>query len=242
VTALDPARPEPLPAKFRLAHFLLGLVFDRYLTTHVSGREHLPAPGTPTILCANHSSALDVFAVGHALRRPAAFVAKEEATRYPVLGPYLVALGAIPAKRDKQDTDALRRMLAALRAGGVAGLAPEGTRSPDGTLRRFDPGFVWLALRTDALIVPTVVHGAFQLMPKGARMPRRGTMWVRFAPPMSLASEGRRVSRARMTELAETVRQRVLETIVELEEETGVPSPAASLPRAEDDERRNPSC
>lgn len=217
--------PRDGPA-YRLAFALLRVVFEGYFTTHVSGREHVPPAGEPTLLVANHTSGIDVFLAGHALHRPASFLAKVEATRFPLFGRYLLALGAIPTNRDRQDTEALRRMMAALRAGGTAGLAPEGTRSPDGTLRAYDPGFVWLASRTGAAVLPCAIHGAYQLMPKEARLPRRGPLWVRFGPPLSFEAEGRRIPRERMRALADEVRDRTLAMLADLVAETGVPHPA----------------
>src|SRR3990172_1379685 len=137
----------------------------------------MPPIGTPIIVAANHTSALDVFAGGHAMHRTAHFLTKVEATRIPLFGRYLLALGAIPTQRDDRDTEALRRAMAVLERGGLLGLAPEGTRSRDGRLGEYDPGFVWLATRTGAHVVPCVIHGVYQLMPKGARLPRRGAMW-----------------------------------------------------------------
>jgi 1-acyl-sn-glycerol-3-phosphate acyltransferase len=191
---------------YRLAMGVLRLLFDGYLTVHVSGRAHLPSPGVPALLVANHTSALDVFAAGYALGRPAYFLAKQEATEMPLLGPWLLAVGAVPARRDQRDTEALRALMTVLRAGHLVGLAPEGTRSTDGIVGEYDPGFVWLAAKTDALVVPCAIHGARELMPRGARWPRRGHLWVRFGEPRSLAQEGRRPSRERMEAIAAEVR------------------------------------
>jgi 1-acyl-sn-glycerol-3-phosphate acyltransferase len=223
----DAAGPAPpLAPNYRVAFAILRVLFDGYITTHVSGHGHLPPIGTPAIVAANHTSALDVFAVGHALDRPARFLAKVEATRIPLLGPYLLSLGAIPTLRNKRDTDALRQALAALERGELLGLAPEGTRSRDGRMGAYDPGFVWMATRTGACVVPCVIHGAHRLMPKGARWPRRGELWVRFGSPIRFDAEGRRVPRVRLEVLAGEVRARTLEILGDLARESGVPSPA----------------
>jgi len=219
--------PRPInPRSQALAQWLLRLIFDGYLTTHVSERELLPLPGVPTIIASNHTSALDVFAAGHALGRPSYFVAKIELVQTPIIGPFLASVGAIPARRDERDTDVLRQLLAVLKSGGMIGLAPEGTRSPDGRMAPYDPGFVWLAVRTGSLVVPIAIHGTYHLMPKGARFPRRGEIWLRFGEPMSFLGEGARPKRSRLEELAEVVRRRTLSLLAELAEESGVPNPA----------------
>jgi 1-acyl-sn-glycerol-3-phosphate acyltransferase len=113
-----------------------------------------------------------------------------------------------------------------LESGQLMGIAPEGTRSPDGRLGDYDPGFIWLAARTGAVVVPCAIHGAWQRMPKGAQYPRPGPLWVRFGAPISLAEEGPKLPRARMAELAGEVRSRTLAMLAELAAETGVPNPA----------------
>lgn len=211
---------------FIFARLLLGIVFGGYLKTHVSGSEHLPPPGVAAIIAANHVSALDVFAAGYALARPAYFVAKVEATRYPLLGPLLLAVGAIPSRRDQRDIEVVRRLIAVLELGQLTGLAPEGTRSSDGRLAPYDPGFIWLALRTRAKVVPCAIHGTYQLMPKGAQFPRRGPIWLRFGEAMSFDNESSRPGPERLSELAEAVRQRTRGMLIDLVAETGISNPA----------------
>jgi 1-acyl-sn-glycerol-3-phosphate acyltransferase len=210
---------------------VVGLIFNSYFRVRISGLEHIPPPGVGTILAANHTSAIDVFAVGYAVGRPARFIAKVEATRYPLLGPILLNLGAIPASRDHRDTDVVRQLRATLKDGGLVGLAPEGTRSTDGRLARYDPGFIWLAVRTGAVVVPTAIHGAYQLMPRDARLPRPGPVWIRFGEPMSFAGEQPRPGKDRLTELSGQVRQRTLEMLADLVAETGIASPALETDR-----------
>lgn len=220
------------PHVYALALALARQFFTRYVTVHVQGADNVPAAGLPTVLAANHSSALDLFVAGYAVGRPAHFLAKAEITGLPVIGGALKSLGAIPTRRDEKDTAALRATLAALQSGGLVGLAPEGTRSRDGSVGAYDPGFVWLALRADARILPCAIHGAHALMPKGARIPRRGAVWVRFAPPIPLAGAGRRLPRARLQEIADEVRTVTVAMLEDLAAATGVPLPEGSVETA----------
>ena len=226
-TRAGPAPVNPITLKAAMA--VLRPIFGGYIHTHVSGRERLPPAGVPTIVAVNHTSNLDVFATGYAVNRPAHFIAKAEATRVPLFGRFLLSVGAIPANRDQRDTAALRQTLEVLQRGGLFGIAPEGTRSPDGKLSAYDPGFVWLAVRTGALIVPTAIHGAYALWPRGAGFPRRGDLWIRFGEPISPAAEGR-PTRERLEALAEDVRRRTLSLLADLVAETGVPNPAVASP------------
>ena len=51
------------------------------------------------------------------------------------------------------------------RLGFTVWLAPEGTRTPDGSLGQFKKGFAHIALATRAPIVPVVFHNAWRLWP-----------------------------------------------------------------------------
>lgn len=218
------------PLDFRLYGTIRALVSPLtrvYFRVHVSGQENIPPRGVSAIVTVNHSSTLDVPVMGYALGRPAYFAAKVEVTRLPVIGPLLNRMGAVAARRDRRDTDVVRRLKAALEAGGLIGLAPEGTRSRDGRLGPYDPGFAWLASRTDALVIPAAIHGARELMPRNTIMPRPGPIWMRFGEPMSCPAPGGRTTRDDLIAFATQVRRRTIEMLVDLAAESGIPSPAA---------------
>jgi 1-acyl-sn-glycerol-3-phosphate acyltransferase len=216
--------PEIHQGLWRVTQLVLKLIFDGYFKTHVSGRENIPPEGVATLVASNHASSLDVFAAGHALGRSGFFLAKREATEMPVFGRFLKGVGAIPAQRDGRDMTAVKLMLKVLERGHLLGVAPEGTRSKDGRLGDFDPGFVWLAARTGARIVPCAIHGTWQRLPKGSRFPQPGALWVRFAPPVVVGVE--RPPKERTDEVASEVRGLILGMLRDLAAETGVSSPA----------------
>ncbi|MCB0216359.1 MAG: 1-acyl-sn-glycerol-3-phosphate acyltransferase [Caldilineae bacterium] len=227
------AKPDPSPSggahpinprAYRATMVVLNRFFRYYVRTRVDGQSQLPAEG-PLLVPLNHSSNLDAFVTGFALQRPAHFLLKVESTELPLIGRWLKSVGGIPAKRDKQDNLALREMMAVLKAGGLLGMTPEGTRSLDGRMLPYDPGFAWLALRTGATVVPLAIHGTHAIWPKGALFPRPGRVWCRFGEPFDWSGEGR-ASKERLAELAEDVRQRTLGLLAELAVESGLPSPA----------------
>lgn len=228
--ASDRARTDDLPPThplaYALAFWFMRQLFDRYLTTHIAGREHLPPPGEGAIMAINHTSALD-YVAGHALGRPGFVGIKREAAYRP-----LRWIGGIPVKRDEQDMPALKAMLAVLAAGYVLGIAPEGTRSRDGRLLPFDPGFVWLALKAGVPVVPCAIHGAHVLLPPGRRFPRRGPLWVRIGAPIRWPDAGPRPSREAMQAMADDTRRAMLSLLAALEIESGVASPALEWERA----------
>lgn len=226
----DPALdvPPTSPAAYAVAFWILRRLFDDWIDAEVLGREHLPPSGTASIVTINHSSALDYLG-GHAVGRPGYYAIKREAADYPLTGRLVRATGGIPIKRDQQDNEALRAMRAVLRAGHVLGIAPEGTRSRDGTLGPFDPGFAWLAARTGTVVVPLAIHGTHRLLPRGRLIPRRGRIWAKFGAPMPPPAG--RPSRETLAAFADAVRERMLDLLAELAEMSGVPSPAVDAAR-----------
>jgi long-chain acyl-CoA synthetase len=64
---------------------------------------------------------------------------------------------------------------------------PEGNRSHDGQLQRFQSGVGLLLDKSGAPVVPTAIFGAFEAWPRSRRYPRRGRVKVVFGPPLSRA-------------------------------------------------------
>lgn len=133
----------------------------------VVGRERLPEG--PCVLVANHLSLLDILVLFR-LATPFTWVSKAENFRVPLIGWNMRLNRYVALKRG--DRASVLRMLAeceqALQDGTPVMMFPEGTRSPDGLLRPFKPGAFELALRVGVPVVPVVVRGT------GDALPRRG--------------------------------------------------------------------
>jgi len=119
----------------------------------------VPADG-PLIVVTNHVNWLEIPVLRAKLRAQKVIaLAKAEAWNNAVAGWLLDRWEAIPIHRGENDIQALRKALAALDAGRILGLAPEGTRSGDGCLQRGNPGMTTIALRSGAPILPVAFHG-----------------------------------------------------------------------------------
>ena len=131
----------------------------------VEGRERIPS-GT-CVLVANHLSLLDILVLFR-LFTPFTWVSKVENFRVPFIGWNMRLNRYIPLKRGDRASvlQMLSRCEQALDEGTPVMMFPEGTRSADGRLRPFKPGAFELAVRKGVPVVPVVVRGTGDALPK----------------------------------------------------------------------------
>ncbi len=168
----------------------------------VSGQENIPAG--PVIYMANHSSFFDVFAVLGHLNVQFRWIVKKELFLLPLLGLAMQRSGYISIDRDNHEKAMESIDLAAekIRSGTSIFIFPEGTRSLDGSLRYpFKKGGFHLALRSKVPLVPIAIIGSREILPKGARIIKPGTIKLTIGKPIypdghDVASLMREASRA----------------------------------------------
>lgn len=154
----------------------------------------VPAQG-PLILVANHINFLEVPVLCTRLQsRPVTGFVKAESWNNPVLGFLFNVWEGIPLRRGEADMTALRSGLAALQAGHILAVAPEGTRSGHGRLQRGHPGVVLLALHSGAPLLPLVYYGGENFRRRLARL-RRTNFHVVVGQPFYLNADGVKVTR-----------------------------------------------
>jgi 1-acyl-sn-glycerol-3-phosphate acyltransferase len=136
---------------------LLGLLVRR----RVHHRERVPDAG-PIVLVANHSSMLDGPVIASVLctKRNPVFLVKREMFAGP-LGSALTRAGQIPISRDGVDRAPLFTALRVLKAGGLVGVFPEGTRGV-GDVTAAHNGAAWLARSGDAMLLPVACRGTYR--------------------------------------------------------------------------------
>ena len=61
---------------------------------------------------------------------------------------------------------------------------PEGTRTSSGRLQRFKEGVARLSIKTGVPVVPTIIKGGFETLPKGELFPKSGILTIRFLKPI----------------------------------------------------------
>ena len=176
-----------------LKYVVLGPLLRLLFRPDVRGLANVPASG-PVILACNHLSFSDSIFTPLVVARRVTFVAKAEyftgkGLKGRLMRSFFSGTGTIPVDRSggKAAQAALDTLLRVLREGGVAGIYPEGTRSPDGRLYRGKTGVARLALESGALVVPVALLNTDEIQPTGTLMPKIKRVRLRFGVPLDFS-------------------------------------------------------
>ena len=159
----DPARRRTA-AWFRRLGRILGKINPWRL--HISGREHLD-PAQTYVIVSNHQSLADIPLIAH-LRVDTKWLAKAELFGVPFVGWMMRMAGGIPVERTntRHAAKAMLRCAQDLRQRASVVFFPEGTRSRTGELLPFNDGPFRLAIREKVPILPLVVEGSGDALPR----------------------------------------------------------------------------
>jgi len=148
------------------------------------GRENIPAEG-PVLVVSNHQSHFDPPFVGTGCMRRMNYLARDTLFGFAPLRWLISSLDAIPIDREGIGLSGIKESLRRLKRGEMVLIFPEGTRTRDGEIAAFRPGFTSLAVRSKATILPVAIEGAFAAWPRRHKLPRLGTIHIRYGPPIS---------------------------------------------------------
>jgi len=151
----------------------------------LSGREKIRR-GETYVMVSNHLSLLDILVLFR-LFRHYKWVSKIENFRIPFIGWNMRLNRYIELRRGERES--VIRMMSdcerTLRAGSSILMFPEGTRSRTGELQAFKSGAFELALRTASPILPIVIEGTSDALPKrGFVLRGRHPIRVRVLDPI----------------------------------------------------------
>ncbi|HVE93780.1 MAG TPA: lysophospholipid acyltransferase family protein [Acidimicrobiales bacterium] len=170
-----------------VVYWTLGPLLRFFFRVRVEGLEHIPRDGA-VILASNHVSFCDSIFLPLVLKRRVTFVAKAEYFDDPKTAWFFRAVGQIPIRREGGSASqrALDTARGILNDGGLFGIYPEGTRSPDGRLYKGHTGVARLALQTKSPIVPVAMIGTAEAQPIGQAFPKLFMpITVKFGRPLS---------------------------------------------------------
>ncbi|MBP4137318.1 1-acyl-sn-glycerol-3-phosphate acyltransferase [Flavobacterium geliluteum] len=118
----------------------------------------------PAILIANHSSFLDILAVGM-LSPKIIFLVSDWVYNSPIFGATVRKAGFYPVSEGIEG--GIEHLRKKVEEGYSLMVFPEGTRSENNVIKRFHKGAFFLAEQFNLDIIPIVIHGASEAIPKG---------------------------------------------------------------------------
>lgn len=186
---------------WRLAWWSQKVLKDAGVTLHVRGRENAGDEREPFVLMSNHQSLYDIPAVYCSVPGRIRMVAKQELFRVPVWGKAMAAAGFIRVDRGdrKQAISSLHEATEKLKDGTRIWIAPEGTRSRDGTLGPFKSGGFRMALETAVRILPIAIDGTRHVLPARDFAVRKDQeVTVTICPPIDPKAYGEKRRKALM--------------------------------------------
>jgi putative phosphoserine phosphatase/1-acylglycerol-3-phosphate O-acyltransferase len=161
------------------------------------GLDNIPATG-PAILVFNHRSYFDPIVMGLVIAKTGRNVrglGKKEVFDVPIVGRIMKASGGIRVDRGTGSDEPLEAAIAAVEAGELLMIAPEGTipRGP----AFFDPvlkgrwGAARIAAATGAPVIPIGLWGTEKVWPRSSRLPKlsltdRPLVTAKVGPPVDL--------------------------------------------------------
>ena len=184
ITAIMNAAVSPyiylLLPEFLMRFLVWGLIHSFYRLDK-SGLDYVPETG-PALLICNHVSFVDALVIAGAVRRPVRFVMDDNVFKVPVLNFVFRTGRAIPIASAKEDATLLDRayddIAAALAAGDLVCIFPEGKITADGEMNPFRQGLLRILERTPVPVVPMALRGLL-----GSFFSRRyGSAMTRFFP------------------------------------------------------------
>lgn len=145
-----------------LLRFIVWLLVHSVYRLEKKDLDRIPESG-PALIISNHVSYVDALVITAACHRPIRFVMDHHIFRWPILSFVFKAGRAIPIASAKDDPVLLEKAFddvsAALAAGELVGIFPEGKITADGELCPFRPGISRILERNPVPVIPVALSG-----------------------------------------------------------------------------------
>ena len=145
-----------------LLRFIVWMLIHVLYRLRAKGLEAVPTEGPAVVVC-NHVSFVDALVIMAACKRPIRFVMDHTIFGWPVLNFVFRTSKAIPIAPAKENPammeGAFDEVAAALSAGDLVGIFPEGKITADGDINPFRPGITRILERNPVPVVPMALRG-----------------------------------------------------------------------------------
>jgi 1-acyl-sn-glycerol-3-phosphate acyltransferase len=136
----------------------VGALVRIFAPLRTYGVDRIPQHG-PLVLCFNHFSWLDPWAIGAVTPRTIYYVAKQEAHDNRLIGPLIRIFGTSSIRRGESDREAVRVMRQVVARGDVLGMFPEGTRQ-EREPGEVKPGAAMIAIQERVPVLCGAINGS----------------------------------------------------------------------------------
>lgn len=194
----------------------IGPVVRLLFRPWIKGLDNIP--DGPAILASNHMSFSDSIFLPLAVPRPVVFLAKSEyfsgrGLKGRMTAAFFRLTNQLPMDRSggAASASSLSGGADVLNAGGLLGIYPEGTRSPDGRLYRGKTGVAKLVLSTGVPVVPVAMIGTDKVQPIGKRLPNIRRIGMIFGEPLDFSQyRGQAENREVQREVTDQIMSRLM--------------------------------
>ncbi len=150
-------------------HYLMSKFMGSVFFTYPSNRRNVINHSNedfekPAVIIANHSSFLDILAIGM-LSPKIIFLVSDWVYNSPVFGLGVRMVGFYPVSSGMDN--GVEHLRAKVEQGFSIMVFPEGSRSENNSMNRFHKGAFYLAEQFNLDIIPVVIHGYSEVLPKG---------------------------------------------------------------------------
>jgi 1-acyl-sn-glycerol-3-phosphate acyltransferase len=179
---------------------------------HISG-ETIMEPRKPYVVVCNHQSFADIPLISN-LPWEMKWMAKEELFKIPVVGWMMRLAGdiSVDRKNARSGAQALIKAQRILEQRCSVMIFPEGTRTTDGRVRQFSEGAFHLAIKAKVAILPLVIEGSRNCLPKHDwKFGKPSDILLKVLPPIETAA----MTIDNVSALKETVRAAIMNQIAD---------------------------
>lgn len=188
--------------------FLRGLykIFYRVKVIDEENLVNAAKENNGCIICANHLNALDAVAVVVFSKEKIRFIGKHDLARIGAYRWLEHLFDVIPIKRGKQDMEAMKRCLKALKNGEILAIFPEGTRRGMAKNVKVKNGAAFMAIRSGKPVVPVGISGSFKPFTK---------IYIKYGKPIDM-SKYKTKNKLEEKELQEKATEEIMNNIIML--------------------------